>query len=99
MSFVTYFRMIVAGVRGLMTPAHQVVFRAWSVAFCSGVWVGVTWIVIPWPWVLIPGIVGVILSYFSLQVIYTGAQWFFAAGHSAGRRYEKDPARAKDPAD
>ena len=99
MSVVTYLRMIVTGARALMTPAHHVVFRMWAAVFCCGVWVGVTWVVVPWPWVLIPAVVGVILSYFSLQVIYTGAQWFFAAGHSAGRRYEKVPARAKDPVD
>lgn len=87
--------MIVTGARGLMTPAHHVVFRMWFTVFSTGVFFGVTLIVVPWPWILIPGVLDVVLCYVSLQIIYAGSQWFFVAGHSAARR--RNEQKPEDP--
>ena len=80
----TYFKMVVAGIQELMTPAHKVVVRLWLVVFAAGLASAVTFFS-PWPWILPIGILAAVLDYFSLQVVYAAADWFF----TQGRHYEK----------
>jgi hypothetical protein len=76
--------MVVAGIQELMTPAHKVVVRVWLAVFAAGLGSATT-LFLSWPWILPIGILAAVLDYFSLQVVYAAADWFF----TQGRHYEK----------
>jgi hypothetical protein len=80
----TSIKNLIYAFRELLDPPRRVVIRTWLAVFAGGLGSAGA-LFCPWPWILPAGILAAVLDWFSLQVVYAAADWFFIEG----RHYEK----------